>query len=417
MIRNHRTLFVALLLGLLATGSLWAVGEGRFTGTVLDQDGKPIAGAKAIITIPGSNYKQEKTTNDKGKFTVMVVDATRKYAVRIEKEGFVPIEGPLPINASAPGSQDFTLVPAGPSAEEVAAIQGKNDAVAAFNEGVTLVKAKDMAGAATKFEQALTLDPTITQTHQVLADVYFDLKKYPEAIASADKYLATSPTDTKGLYALKYDSYKAMGDKAKADAALQELLQKEPGQNAAVRIFNLGAEAQRKDDYATAEKYLRQAIELDPSLERAYASLGTYYLRQKKYDASLDMADRLLQRNPNSAEALSLRYESLKALKRTDEAKQAQLAMQATSGNQTADEAFRQGVALYNANNVPEAEKAFERSLAKDPNYAKAHYLLGLCHASKGDMAKAREHVQAFLKLAPQDPQAEEAKAVLAELK
>jgi tetratricopeptide (TPR) repeat protein len=299
----------------------------------------------------------------------------------------------------------------------VAAIKGKNDAVAAFNEGVTLVKAKDMAGAATKFEQALTLDPSITQTHQVLADVYFDLKKYPEAIASADKYLATSPTDTKGLYALKYDSYKAMGDKAKADAALQELLQKEPGQEAAVRIYNLGAEAQRKDDYASAEKYLRQAIELDPSLERAYSSLGTYYLRQKKYEASLDMADRLLQRNPTNAEALSLKYESLKALKRTDEAKQAQAAMAATAGNQTADEAFRQGVALYNANNVAEAEKAFERALTKDPNYAKAHYLLGLCHASKGDMAKAREHVQAFLKLAPQDPQAEEAKAVLAELK
>ena len=129
------------------------------------------------------------------------------------------------------------------------------------------------------------------------------------------------------------------------------------------------------------------------------------------------MADRLLQQNAGSAEGLSLRYESLKALKRTDEAKQAMAAMQATAGSQTAEEAFRQGVALYNANNVPEAQKAFERSLAKDPNYAKSHYLLGLCHASKGDMAKAREHVQTFLKLAPKDPQAEEAKAVLAELK
>jgi tetratricopeptide (TPR) repeat protein len=417
MIRNTRTLLVALLLGLLAAGSAWAIGEGRFTGTVMGQDGKPIAGAKITVTSPGSSYKQEKTTNEKGKFTIMVVDATRKYEIRIEKEGFAPIQGPLPINVSAPVNQDFTLVPAGPSAEEVAEIKGKNDAVAAFNEGVTLVKAKDLASAATKFEQALTLDPTITQGHQVLADVYFEMKKYPEAIASADKYLATNPADTNGMYALKYDSYLAMGDKAKASAALQEMLQKEPGKDAAVRIFNLGAEAQRKDDDANAEKYLRQAIELDPTLERAYAALGTYYLRQKKYDASLDMADRLLQRNANNAEGLSLRYESLKGLKRTDEAKQAMAAMQASAGNQTAEEAFRQGVALYNANNVPEAEKAFQRALAKDPNYAKAHYLMGLVEASKGDMAKARQHVETFLKLAPKDPQAEEAKAVLAELK
>lgn len=417
MIRNHRTLFVALLLGLLVTGSLWAIGEGRFSGTVLDQDGKPIAGAKIIITIPESTYKQEKTTNNKGKFNLMVVDASRDYVIRIEKEGYAPLEGPLAISASQPISQEFTLVPAGPSAEELAAIQGKNDAVAAFNEGVTLVKARDMAGAAAKFEQALTLDPTITQTHQVLADIYFELKKYPEAIAEADKFLATSPAETHGLYALKFDAYKAMGDKEKADAAMQEMLQKEPGKDSAVRIFNLGAEAQRKDDHAATEKYLRQAIELDPTLERAYSVLGTYYLRQKKYEASLDMADRLLQQNPNSSEALSLRYESLKALKRTDEARQAQEAMAAAAGSQTAEEAFRQGVAFYNANNVPEAEKAFERALVKDPNYAKAHYLLGLCHASRGEMKEAREHVQTFINMAPKDPQVEEAKAVLAELK
>ncbi|HYG64964.1 MAG TPA: tetratricopeptide repeat protein [Thermoanaerobaculia bacterium] len=417
MIRNYRTLVVALLLSLLAAGSVWAIGEGRFTGTVMDQEGKPVAGAKITVTSPGSSYKQEKTTNDKGKFTIMVVDAMRKYEIRIEKEGYSPIQGPLAINPSAPTDQDFTLAVAGPSAEELAEIKGKNDAVAAFNEGVALVKAKDFPGAAGKFEQALTLDPTITQGHQVLADVYFEMKKYPEAIASADKYLATSPASTNGMYVLKYDSYLAMGDKAKASAALQEMLQKEPGKDAAVRIFNLGAEAQRKDDDANAEKYLRQAIELDPTLERAYASLGTYYLRQKKYDASLDMADRLLKQNANSAEALSLRYESLKALKRTDEAKQAMAAMQASAGNQTAEEAFRQGVALYNANNVAEAEKAFERALAKDGNYAKAHYLLGLVEASKGNMAKAREYVQTFLKLAPNDPQAAEAKAVLAELK
>lgn len=417
MIRNHRTLFVALLLGLLATGSLWAIGEGRFTGTVLDPDGKPIAGAKITITSPGSSYKQEKTTNAKGKFTVMVVDATRKYEITIEKEGYSPIKGPFAINASAPTDQDFTLAVAGPSAEEMAEIKGKNDAVAAFNEGVTLVKAKDLEAAAGKFEQALTLDPTITQGHQVLADVYYELKKYPEAIASADKYLASSPADTKGMYALKYDSYLAMGDKEKTAAAMQEMLEKEPGTAAAVRIYNLGAEAQRKDDDAAAEKYLRQAIELDPKLERAYSALGTYYLRQKKYDASLDMADRLLLQHPNSAEALSLRYESLKALKRTDEAKEALAAMQASAGSQTPDEAFRQGVAFYNANNIPEAEKAFERALAKDANYAKAHYLLGLVHASRGEMKEAREHVETFLKLAPKDPQAEEAKAVLAELK
>jgi Flp pilus assembly protein TadD len=125
----------------------------------------------------------------------------------------------------------------------------------------------------------------------------------------------------------------------------------------------------------------------------------------------------MLAKNPKHSEALSLRYETLKAMGKKAEAQEALAAMQAAAGDQTAAEAFKQGVALYNANNIAEAEKAFERALAKDPNYAKAHYLLGLCHASKGEMAQAREHVQAFLKMAPNDPDAKEAQAVLAELK
>jgi tetratricopeptide (TPR) repeat protein len=417
MIRKHRTLLAALLLGLLASGALWAVGEGRFSGTVKDEAGNPVAGAKVIVTSPGSTYKQEKTSNDKGKFNLMVVDASRKYMIRIEKEGYAPMEGPLPITPSQPTSEEYTLVKAGPSKEELAEIQGKNNAVAAYNEGVGLVKADDLAGAAAKFEQAFQLDPTLTQIHSVLAEIYFKQNKFAEAIAAADKYLATNPTDTKGLYALKYDAYKGMGDNAKAEAAYQEMLQKEPGHETAVRVFNMGAEAQRKDDNASAIKYLKQAIELDPTLDAANGALGTLYLRQKDYKSALDTADQMLAKNPKSSEGLSLRYEILKAMGKKAEAQEALAAMQAAAGDQTAPEAFKQGVALYNANNVAEAQKAFERALAKDPNFAKAHYLLGLCYASKNEMAQAKEHIQAFLKMAPNDPDAKEAQAVLAELK
>jgi cytochrome c-type biogenesis protein CcmH/NrfG len=52
-----------------------------------------------------------------------------------------------------------------------------------------------------------------------------------------------------------------------------------------------------------------------------------------------------------------------------------------------------------------------------NPGSARAHYMLGLCYVNAGDMPRAKEHLEAFLKLAPpNDPDAETARQMLEEL-
>ncbi|MES1244788.1 MAG: carboxypeptidase-like regulatory domain-containing protein, partial [Acidobacteriota bacterium] len=92
MIRNLRVPSRALCLALLAAfalaASAHAVGEGRIIGTVTDDQNAPLAGVKVTLTRPGTDYKQEKTSDAKGKFTLLVLDATQEYTLHLEKEGY-----------------------------------------------------------------------------------------------------------------------------------------------------------------------------------------------------------------------------------------------------------------------------------------------------------------------------------------
>ena len=63
--------------------------------------------------------------------------------------------------------------------------------------------------------------------------------------------------------------------------------------------------------------------------------------------------------------------------------------------------------------NQPElARAALLKVLELDPDMARAHYTLGKVYAST-DTAKAKEHLQKFIELAPEDPEVETAKAMI----
>ena len=66
------------------------------------------------------------------------------------------------------------------------------------------------------------------------------------------------------------------------------------------RAMALGTALERAGDLAAAEKALRKAIEIDPSLKHAYAELWTVYDRQNKIQEMKQLADRFLAWNPRN---------------------------------------------------------------------------------------------------------------------
>jgi tetratricopeptide (TPR) repeat protein len=58
-------------------------------------------------------------------------------------------------------------------------------------------------------------------------------------------------------------------------------------------------------------------------------------------------------------------------------------------------------------------QPAEERVAHADPNHPRAHYMLGLCYVNSGDLPRAKEHLQTFIRLAPKDKEAATAEEMI----
>lgn len=421
MNRTYRALTLALSLVLGLAAAAHAVGEGRIIGTVLNPEGKPIPGIKITLTRPGSNFKMEKVTDNNGKFTLLILDATQEYVLQLEKQGYDAYEETIKPKPSDVLRLTYTLTETapqaatGPSEAEVKKIEGENAAVAAFNEGVTTLQANNLPAAEAKFREATTLNPSLAPAFGALAEVLSEQKKHAEALAAADRYLELEPGAVRGLR-VRFDTLRALGDKEKIGPALDALVAADKSRETAVRIYNLGAETSRAGDRDAAVAYFKRAIEVDPTLDQAYTAMGQVLIVKKSFKDAAQAVDPVLARNPKNLEALTIRYEALKAAGDKAGATAAQEAMKAAQASMNPEELFKQGVALYNANNMVDAVEAFSMALTVNPKHAKSHYMLGLAYAST-DAAKAKEHLSKFLELAPNDPDAAQAKEMLSYLK
>lgn len=310
-------------LGLTVVAALEAGTEGRVTGVITDASGTPLADVKITVTTPEiTTFKLDRKSDAKGKYSVLLLDATRRYVFRFEKEGFQPLETDLKPKLGEPLRRDFQLAsgaaqPAPASAAAAAgeapapAAAGGDPAIPIFNEGVLAHQAGDRALAREKFEEAARINPNLMQAHYGAAAIAMEEGRHADAAAGAERTLAIDPTFVRALD-LRFRAYSELGDQAKTEAAADALFQADP-QLGATALYNLA-------------------------------------------------------------------------------------------------------VALYNGGKTARAAGLLERLLAAAADHAKAHYMLGLCHVNQGNSAEAKRHLERFLELAPEDPDAATAKEMLAYL-
>jgi tetratricopeptide (TPR) repeat protein len=285
----HRAALTVLILALAFTAALRAVGEGRIIGTVTDEAGAPIEGAKAVLTRAGG-YRLEKVSDKKGQFMLLILDATQDYQIHIEKAGYGPFEGPVKPKLQDTLRLTFALpktaapaAPAAAAAEAPRQLSGADQAILAYNEGVTALRDGKIAGAVPSLEKAASLNPGLAEAQGALADVYLELKRYGDALAAADRFLALKPGDAQGLRA-RYDALRAAGDNEKAREALEALAAADPkSPETAVRFFNEGAELARKGKLDEAAGFFNRVVEIapaDPKFAKAHYVLGMTYAKE-----------------------------------------------------------------------------------------------------------------------------------------
>jgi tetratricopeptide (TPR) repeat protein len=304
----RRAALTVLALTLTAASSLYAAGEGRVVGTVVDEAGVPIEGAKVLLTRQGTSYKLEKTSDKKGQFMLLILDATQEYQIHAEKAGFNPFEGPLKPKIEDTMRLTLTLTKAAePKGNGPKEMSGKDQAILVYNDGVGLLRSGDVAAAIPKFEQAAALNPELAEAQAVLAELYLEQKRNGDALAAVDRYLALKPGDPRGLR-VRYAALKATGDTAKAKEALEALGTANANDpETAVRFFNEGAERTRAGQYDEAAVFFEKVVQIapdDPKFAKAHYVLGISWAKDDaKKEQAKEQLQKFLQLSPNDPEA------------------------------------------------------------------------------------------------------------------
>jgi len=257
---------------------------------------------------------------------------------------------------------------------------------------------------------------------------------------------------------LDLDMKKDAEEGAKAKGISAEQLKQQQEQNAKAEKekttvgklndkLNAAKTAADAGDFDTAIADVTDATQTDPTRDLLWFKLGDYYRlsapkqtdtaeKQKRLDSAVESYQKavdLKKTTPDKDPAkqsqnLAAYYNNLadayyKAKKIDDAVKTYELAAQ-TDPSQVAQSYFNIGAVLTNSGRPDEANAAFDKCLAADPNRSEAYYQKGLNLLGKatlqGDKTVAppgtAEAFQKYLELSPTGPNAEAAKAMLTSL-
>jgi tetratricopeptide (TPR) repeat protein len=302
----RRSLTLSLIVSLFVTANLFAVGEARMTGKVLDAATKaPIENAVIKLeATSGKTVKLEEKTRRGGAFTIFVLDGTLNYQFTVTAPGYDGYQEVIKMKLGETNVREFLLYKTGtgPGAAAAAAdgrpaAPAKPDpAVDAYNAGAALSNSGDTAGALAKFQEAVTLKPDLTAGWMALAKVAVKEKKYQVAVDAAKKALEIDDEDVDMWVAL-HQAYSALGDKANA-AIAEKKLPANPSKlfNEAARLINEGKDGE-------AETQLKRAIAVDEKFALAHYELGMVYVRAGKSAEAKVALSKYLELDPKGKDA------------------------------------------------------------------------------------------------------------------
>jgi tetratricopeptide (TPR) repeat protein len=286
------------LMSLLVAGNMFAVGQARMTGKIIDATTKePIANATVKLeAVEGKTVKQEQKVKADGSYTVFLLDGTIKYKFTFSAPGYVPYEETMKLKLGETNVRDFPLIKEGTPAAAAEGGGKADPAVEAYNAGALLSNSGDVNGAIAKFEEALAAKPDLTAGWMALAKVSVKAKQYDKAITAAKKALEIDDSDV-DMWTVLYNAYTAKGDKANAAIAEKKM----PAN--ATSLFNNAARLINEGKDAEAETSLKQAVAADEKFGKAWYELGMVYVRTGKNAEAKEAFNKYLEIEPSGKDA------------------------------------------------------------------------------------------------------------------
>jgi type IV pilus assembly protein PilF len=184
---------------------------------------------------------------------------------------------------------------------------------------IAYLERNNLPAAKERLEKTLTVSPNDPQVNNVMAVVEWRFKEYDKAERHFRKALDEAPRNASVNH--NFGAY--LCDRGRAEEGVKHLEKAaaDPTYNgAAEALLNAGVCLMRKPAPATAEKYFREALKLNPRLPGAL-----YYMAKINYDSGRTFTargfiDRYYEVGQDTPEALLLAYYVERALKNTDAA-------------------------------------------------------------------------------------------------
>jgi Flp pilus assembly protein TadD len=176
--------------------------------------------------------------------------------------------------------------------------------------------------------------------------------------------------------------------------------------------YNAAVEAYQAGDFEAAFTKAQEAIKLGPDKAIAYNLGATIAAKKKDWSNTIAFGEKSLALEPDNSPLVGMLMEAYRMT--GDKAKAAEYEKKYIAANPDQPEIlYNQAVALYNKNDFKGAEPLLKKVVEGKPDFAKAHYLLGMSYVNLNKIPDMKKHLSEYLKLEPNGADAATAKEML----
>jgi Flp pilus assembly protein TadD/5-hydroxyisourate hydrolase-like protein (transthyretin family) len=175
----------------------------------------------------------------------------------------------------------------------------------------------------------------------------------------------------------------------------------------------------RKADKLYAEKKYDEALALyrtilkdNPDIYILNKNIGNCHFAKEEYAQAVAGYMKVFEKNPAQSDILTAIANTYNNWGKREEAAEWYKKIPPAEIRDV-DTAYNSGILIYNGGNAEGALPYLSRALAIDPEFADAHYWMGMAFVSLGKTDEATASLKRFLELAPYSPNAATARSVI----
>jgi len=272
-------------------------GQGRLTGLVTDQDGKPLAGVKIKLFSLRGQSGFETRTDERGEWKALYIRGGT-WHLDFEKPGY------LPKRLSAEVKEFDRNKPVEVRLEKIEGLVITDELRAALKEGNALFEAQEYEEAIAAYRKIIEANPEAYVIYQNIGNCYFQLQKYDLAEEYYRKILDKDPQNADAMILIG-NCYVNRGDEEKAMEWYNRIeIEKIDDETV---LYNIGTNFYKQSKLDQALKYYARAVALKPDFIDAIYQLGLTHLALSSYPEAINAFETYLKYDSSSERSNQVR--------------------------------------------------------------------------------------------------------------